>query len=149
MFEMRIADRDVKIALIIFLGICAVFDIKKREIPVVLILLGGICAVGLNLYQIFNGEIAVASIGSSFLIGLIFLAISFCTREKVGYADGLILLVSGLVLGFEQCLLGLCLALLLSSIYALWLLLMRKARRNSALPFVPFLTIGMGVGFFV
>lgn len=149
MLKMRIADSVGKIAFIIFLSVCAVFDIKKREIPIVLIFLGGIFAVGIKLFQIFSGEIAVVSVGSSLFIGLIFLLISFCTREKVGYGDGLILLVSGLVLGFYQCFLGLCLSLLLSSVYALLLLLMRKAERNSGMPFVPFLTIGMGVSFFV
>lgn len=139
----------MQIIFILFLGICAVFDIRKKEIPLILIILGGILATVMSVLRISGGEISVAGMGSSLLPGLFFLFVSFCTKEKVGYGDGLILLISGLILGFYQCFIGMCAGLLFSSFFALALLFMHKAGKDSGLPFVPFLTIGMGVSYFV
>lgn len=149
MFKMQVESRLVKVVFIIFLFICAVFDIKKKEIPIILIIIGIISSFGINIWQIFKGTISIAGVGASLLVGVFFLLISFCTKEKVGYGDGMILIVSGLVLGFDRCFLGLCISLILSSVFALLLLLLRKVEKTSGLAFVPFLTIGMGVSCFV
>lgn len=149
MFKMQIVSKFIQIVFIIFLGTCAVFDIKKKEIPFVLIIIGVISSIGINIWQIYEGRLSVASVGISILPGLFFILISFCTKEKVGYGDGLILIVSGLVLGFYQCFLGLCISLLFSSVFAMLLLILHKAERNSTVAFVPFLTLGMGVSLFV
>ena len=114
-----------------------------------MILVGIISSLGVNIWQIFAGAISVTGVGVSFLPGLFFLLISFCTKEKIGYGDGLILIMSGLVLGFYRCFLGLCISLICSSVFALFLLVLHKAKKDSELAFVPFLTIGMGVSFFV
>lgn len=149
MFKMRIDNVFFNIGFIIFLSACAVFDIRKKEIPISLILAGLTVALGINIWQIFEKTIFIADIGFSLLPGLFFLLISFCTKEKIGYGDGLILIVSGLAIGFYQCFLGLCISLICSSVFAIFLLILRKVEKNSGLAFVPFLTIGMGVSFFV
>lgn len=146
---MQVGGKLIKIALTIFLGICAVFDIRKNEIPIIMLVIGIISALGLNLWQISAGNISIADAGGALVPGLFFLFISFYTKEKVGYGDGLILLIAGLALGFYQCFFGLCLSLVFSAAMSILLLLMHKAEKNSGFPFVPFLAIGMGVSFFV
>ena len=145
---MRIGEVFVKVVFIIFLSACAIFDIRKREIPISLIMLGLISSFGINMWKLFEKTIFAADIGISLLPGLFFLLISFCTKEKIGYGDGLILIISGLVLGFYQCFLGLCISLICSSVFAIFLLVLHRVEKNSGLAFVPFLAIGMGVSFF-
>lgn len=117
--------------------------------PLILVVVGVVTAFGASLYQIGNGTISIFEAGLSLLPGVFLLLISFCTREKVGYGDGLILLAIGLFTGFYQCFLIVCISLIISSVFGLLLLVFRKADKNSEIPFVPFLVIGMGVGFFV
>ncbi len=146
---MRVGSSVIKILLILFLGICAIFDIRKKEIPLILILIGIVFSSGINIWQIYDKNITVADVGAALVVGVFMICVSFCTRERIGYGDGLILIVSGLMLGFYQCFLGLCISLVFSSVYALFLLLIHKADKDSGLPFIPFLTVGTGVSFFV
>lgn len=134
---------------LLYIGICAVFDIRHREIPF-LWLLGGIAAaVGVDIWQIREGIVTITAVGISLLPGIFFLLTSFGTGEKVGYGDGLLLLATGLFLGVYRCFLALCIGLVFSACAAVFLLLFHKADRHSRIPFVPFLLCGMGVLFFV
>lgn len=148
MFKMQI-DGIYNIIALVFLGVCAVFDIRKKEIPIIIIILGIIAALGVNVWQLFMGRADAADLALSLCPGLLFLLISFVTKEKIGYGDGLILIASGLWFGFYGCLFILCLGMLFSSIFSILLLVLHRADRNSSLPFVPFLLIGMGVSLFV
>lgn len=132
-----------------FLLVCAVFDIRERQIPTVLIAGGFATACGAKAWQIGSGAVTIGEACGSLLPGILFLLLSFLTREKVGYGDGLLLLVLGLCVGFRSCLIDVCIGLIGASIFALGLLVFRKAQRNSEIPFIPFLVMGMGVGFFV
>lgn len=146
---MQIGDICIKIFLIIFLAVCTVFDIRNKEIPLALILAGLSLAAGVNIWQVFTGAESLGSVGASLLCGLFFLLLGFVTKEKVGYGDGIILVIAGLLMDSYRCFVGLCISLILSSVFAIVLLVMQRADRNSALPFVPFIAIGMGVGLFV
>ena len=149
MFKMRIDNVYIEVVFIIFLITCAVFDIRKKEIPITLILAGFVVSFGINIWQLFEKAVFITDIGFSLIPGLFFLLISYFTKEKIGYGDGLILIISGLVIGFYQCFLGLCISLICSSVFAIFLLVLHKVEKNSGLAFVPFLTLGMGVSFFV
>lgn len=146
---MRIEDALIKGAVFVFLCICAVFDIRKKEIPFASAVSGMAAAGVLTLWRIGNGTASAAEIILSLLPGAFFLLVSRCTKEKVGYGDGLLLLITGLAVGFYQCFFGLCISLLLSAFFAAFLLILRKAEKESRIPFVPFLAAGMGVCFII
>lgn len=133
---------------IIYFGVCAVFDLRHREIPLLWILLGIAAATSIDIWQIKEGTVTITAVCLSLLPGIFFLLTSFCTREKVGYGDGLLILAAGLFLGVYRCFLAICVGLILSACTAVFLLLFRKADRHSRIPFVPFLLCGMGVLFF-
>lgn len=133
----------------IFLIICAVCDIRKKEIPLVTVIAGIIFSILIKILEIIFGNTTVISVVYEIFPGLFFVLLSFCTKEKIGYGDGLILIVCGMALGFDQCFIGLCIALLFSSVFSIVLLILHKVKRNSGLPFVPFIAIGMGVCLFV
>ncbi len=144
---MQIESSYIKGAVVIFLGVCTIFDIRKKEIPLILAGVGVMAAAGLTIWRIENGTIFAAQILLSLLPGLFFLLTGWCTKEKVGYGDGILLSITGLMVGFSQCFTGLCISLFLSAFYGVLLLFLHKAQKNSRIPFVPFLTMGMGVCF--
>lgn len=149
MFQMQIVNVLMEVILFILLCICSGFDIRKKEIPLVILIAGILTGLGIELFQICKGLTSIAGAGTSLLPGAFFILLSFCTGEKVGYGDGLLLIMSGLFLGFSKCFLVLCISLVLASAFALVLLVFRKAGRDSRLPLVPFIAVGMGVSFFV
>lgn len=139
----------MEVIIFVLLCICSVFDIRKKEIPLIILSAGFFAALGIDIWHIWKESASVAEMAASVLPGVFFLLIGFCTGEKIGYGDGLLLIVMGLFLGFGRCFLVVCISLVFSSAFALVLLVFCKAGRNSRLPLVPFLTIGMGVSFFV
>lgn len=127
---------------IVFMVICAVTDIRKKEIPIVLVILFGVlAAVYIGLFD----KQEISSILYSFIPGAFLLALSLCTKESIGYGDGLVVLVLGLMTGCQKCIFIVSIGLLAASICALALLVLRKVNGRSRLPFVPFLAIGLGV----
>ncbi len=133
----------------VYMGICAVFDIRHKEVSLLWILAGIAAASGFGIWRIALGAATVTGTGLSLLPGVFFLLMGFGTKEKVGYGDGLLLLAAGLFLGAYRCFLALCIGLAFSAATALFLLAFRKADRNSRMPFIPFLLTGMGVVIFV
>ena len=129
-----------------FMAVCSVIDIRKKEIPLPLI--GFFAAAALACSAVLG-----AGGWKAFLLSLIpgscLLLLGLCTRESIGYGDGLLVLVLGIILGLEKCLMTVGAGLAASSAYALVLLVLRKANGRSRLPFVPFLTAGLGVTFIV
>lgn len=81
----------------------------------------------------------------SLVPGLSMVFISWVTAGKVGIGDGLLLIAIGMGIGFENCIYVLCVALIFSCIVSGILLVLKKANRNTHIPFVPFITLGMGV----
>ena len=138
----------MKWIILIYMSVCTVFDIRRREIPLLLILFGIAAVLGINVWWIRAGIVTVAEIGIALLPGVFFLLTSFFTREKVGYGDGLLLIILGLLLGAYRCFLILSIGLVLSAVVSLLLLLLHRAGRHSQIPFAPFLILGMGVVFF-
>ena len=130
------------------MGVCMVYDIRHREIPLLILLFGIAAALGIDLWWIREGAVTVVETGAALLPGAFFLMTGFITREKVGYGDGLLLVILGLLLGAYRCFFILCIGLAFSAVVSLFLLLFRRAGRHSRIPFAPFLVLGMGVVFF-
>ena len=152
MFKMRIdiwlGNGVMEGISLIYMSVCAVFDIRHREIPLPLILCGIAAAFGINIWWIMGGTVTVLETGIALLPGVFFLLTSFFTREKVGYGDGLLLIILGLLLGVYRCFFILSIGLVFSAAVSLFLLLLHRAGRHSRIPFAPFLILGMGVVFF-
>ena len=134
----------VEILLFLFLAVCAVFDGLRKQIPLAVVWLGMLTAICLRLTGIM-GEEGVTAALLSLIPGAGFFLLSFLTREKVGYGDGWVLLMIGLFSGFSRFFLILLIGLLLESIVAMVLLLLKKVKRDKEIPFSPFLLLGMGV----
>lgn len=129
------------------MGILAVgsfFDIRWKKLPVALLLVGGIGGI----LCLISDNVA-AGIGAVFLNGMVgilpgagILLLSLLTEKKVGSGDGFVLMVLGLLQGISMVLLVFCVGLFLQSLWAVVLLVAKKADRQTCIPFVPFLLAG-------
>ena len=131
---------------LIFMTICVITDIRKKEIPVIVVALSGGCAL---LYTIILGENERSEILYSLLPGACLLFLGLCTKESIGYGDGLAAMAVGMWIGWKGCIIAMISGFLLSSICALALLICKKVRGKSRIPFLPFLAVGLGVFYVV
>lgn len=118
------------------LGICTIEDIRKREVCIYPVMLFGIAGIVMHLYyrnlSIYN---LLAGIG----VGVFLLLISKLTRGKVGEGDGVVLIASGIYLGFWENTRLLLHGLLFCGICSLILLVCKKKKGTDEIPFIPFL----------
>lgn len=132
-----------KISILLFLFICTIIDLRKRTLPVWILFAGSILILvislrkyGLDLFPVFKGMIP----------GIILGAISKATGEAVGYGDVWIVFLIGSYLGIWDTVTVVCSAFFLCSIVAAGCLIWKKFRKDTRIPFVPFLTVAyMGV----
>lgn len=116
----------------------SVWDIRKKELPATLLLTG----LGVSLvYGVWNGEGVRLLVG--LLPGMLLILMGFLTREKVGYGDGAMVIVIGLVTGWPGCFLIYLIAQFGVLFWAAVLLVCKRADRNMKIPFAPFLTAGI------
>lgn len=126
-----------------YLCIVSVWDIKNREIPMWLIAAGGILSASLGC---LSSETSAVLMGAGALVGMLFLLISWMTREAFGYGDSLMIAVTGIYLGFWNLLYMLVWAYVLAAIFAGYVLIQKGFCKKEAFPFVPFLLLAyMGI----
>lgn len=125
----------------------AVWDIRTRKIPYYLLAAGMLPAVLFLCLR--TGQSSLVSVTGKvtevlfcFLPGLFLLLLSLITDKKVGMGDGLMLLILGGMEGGRIAGLTFCCGLFLQSLFAVAVLVLRKANKQTALPFVPFLLLG-------
>lgn len=134
----------IEITVFLLLAVCAVVDGIKKEIPLAVVWCGILLAVILHINGSL-GEGTWAAALLSVLPGVVFWTISLITGEKVGYGDGWMLVMIGLFTGLRRCFLILFTGLMLESAVVLFLLAVKKISTDKAVPFAPFLLMGMGV----
>ena len=125
----------------VWLVVLSIFDIRYKRVPIWLILLGGVLAGGMEIYQyvIQTGEFAECGLGMIPGIALLLLALG---TQKAGWADGVVTMFLGSILGFRQCVLTVMLSLIFISVLSLLLLIFHRVNKGTKIPFIPFLTLG-------
>lgn len=122
----------------LLLGICSVNDWKKKTIPVILLIILSVVVV---VFAMFCDAVSTRMRVSGALMGLLFLLISKCTKESIGYGDSWLILLLGIHMGSLRALGVLFAAALLAGIVSLFFLWKYHWKRTATLPFVPFLSI--------
>lgn len=122
-----------------FFSISAYQDYRKRKINVYFLLTGGIIGLLVHLYSM---EFDIIEILFGMGIGIMILLYGFLLGGGVGFADGMILIVSGIFLGFEKNLEVFVAGLFLVGITSLFLSVIKKKGRTYRIPFAPFLLVG-------
>lgn len=128
----------------LILIVLAVFDIRTKSIPVWG--LGAVFAVSVVCCVTGSGNgIDIPGIVLACVPGAFMIVLSFMTEGKIGMGDGVLILGIGIGLGLEKTAYLLMGALIAGCIFSGILLVFKKAGKNTRIPFVPFITFGLGV----
>ena len=123
---------------LIFLGMGCYYDMKYKELPYRFLMLFLMMSVACNLILRYQ-DFVTWFIGGG--IGSVFLGTGWLTKEKIGYGDGIGLMILGVLKGWKGLIPVVFLAFVLSGIYGLWKLIGLKESVNSTMPFFPFLLL--------
>lgn len=124
-----------------WLLIMSVADIRSKRVPMWMLGIGALGAAGVLLYEGVNGELNSWQVCRGLIPGVILLAAAFATG-KAGQADGVIVILLGVLMGYDGCIAAALSGLFLLSLFSGILLALRRVKRNTKIPFVPFLTAG-------
>lgn len=83
------------------------------------------------------------------LPGLIVCAVGVLSRGAIGLGDGILVTIVGLYIGNNRTVMMLAWAFLAAFCWSVFLLLVRKKKRQEAFPFVPFLALGWVTALFM
>ena len=126
-----------KWAMFILLVICSISDWKWRSVRTRMLiwmsifgLLGGVWLLQKSLWLMLGG----------LLLGVLFLGISYMTKESIGYADSWIILILGIYLGLKDLAFLLVIAFFLAGFVSLGGIVLRHWKKKKAIAFIPFLT---------
>lgn len=124
------------IVLGVFLLIEGIRDLQKHKVSMITVMIAGILGVIFQFGIIQENGLKIIG---GILIGIVLLSLAKITREKIGYGDGWIFVVTGIYLGFRGNIYLLLLSLFLASLVSIYLLVFKMANRKTELPFVSFL----------
>ena len=124
--------------------IASIEDVRTKEIPAWEIVACAVISIAACALNVCRGKSDALGIFMSLLPGAGILFIALMSGEGVGFGDGFLLLAAGPALGPWISVMGLVAALFAGSIVSGILVVIRKAKRSTRIPFVPFMTLGMG-----
>lgn len=122
-----------------FLAGVSAEDIRTRKVPGELLIMMAVLAAS---YQIWMKELTWKSVLGGFGMGILFLFISYITREALGYGDSILICILGIFVGAAELIEILVLAWMGVAVVSMILLIKRKNSRKTAVPFIPFLLMG-------
>lgn len=125
--------------LVIVLVYWSIQDIRYMKIRIIELI---ILSVASYATLFFRGKVEMVYILGC-IPGIISVFISKVSAEKIGFADGGVLLVIGGITGIWGVLNIWIYAAFLAGIIGLFLIVKKKAGRTTKIPFVPFLTLGL------
>lgn len=127
---------------LLFLGWAALCDWKKKKIPRTVIGAGIVfCLIRILL----EGSGILAGSLMAAIPGAVLLLTAKISEEKIGYGDGVCVLLLGILTGYRACMAVLCISLFLLSITVIFLLLIKRVHKKSKIPFIPFLFAAKGI----
>lgn len=126
----------------------SIVDIRNRQVPLWMLMVQAVLAAGMLMRGGINGELSIGGICRAFIPGLILVAIALSTK-KAGWADGVVLLLLGVQTSYEKCMVAVLMALFLMAALSAVLLVFHKVKKDTRLPFIPFLTMGWVLGLFL
>lgn len=127
-----------KMLLLGVLAITAYRDWKEKVIYLYVPMLAGVAGLILHL---FYQEHTIMDVFCGTGIGAVVILIAMISGESIGIGDGVMLMVSGIFLGFWGNLALFFTALLLVGLAALFLVVIKRKEKNYRVPFLPFLLV--------
>ena len=127
-------------SLFFFLSAASVCDLKSRRIPLLLLALSG--SAGLLIFFMSHTMTPLEEV-LGIILGGAFISISLISEGRFGIGDGLAILIAGIHLGGREAGVTCLYAMLMSAMFSVALLMIRRCSKNREVPFVPFLLAGL------
>lgn len=125
----------------LWLGVLAVSDLRWKRVPVWLLAVSGMITTIMS-FCLYKWEIkGTTELVWGWVPGALLLLMAVTTK-KAGIADGIVLLLLSMSLGYRECIVSFVLSFLFMSFVSLLLLVLGKVKGNSKLPYLPFLLAG-------
>lgn len=124
---------------IIFLTIETIKDIKTQTVDLRELLFFLILGF---IVRILGVQESVWRIVPGLFVGVIMLLISFLSGEAIGYGDGMVVLVTGVLCGIRLTLLTLLIAFFVMAVFAICLIIRKGFYYREKIPFVPCILVG-------
>lgn len=126
---------------------CALIDLKRRIIPNELIIIGLAFRVGIYIYEVITLKGEIVSVLKTdligFCIGFVFLAlVSLITKGSMGMGDAKLFGVIGLTCGAFCTYSTLLISLILSALFSVAAILLKKMGRHDSFPYGPCIAVG-------
>lgn len=125
--------------LLLFLGIAAQLDLRSKSLGLIFLCAGFTAGVVL---QTLSGELSLWEIAGGAALGGAAVLISVLSKNGIGLADGFLLGICGVWLGFASAAVLMLISLLIMAAAAILMISLKKARFKDSLPFAPFLLAG-------
>lgn len=125
----------------VWMLVMSVTDVIRRRIPIWMLGILAALAAGVLFGTAQAGELRVMEVCRAAIPGLLLTAIALATK-KAGWADGVILLLLGIQTGYKSCLTAALVGLFLMALLSIVLLILHRVKKDTGLPFVPFLLAG-------
>lgn len=127
-----------------YLIILANCDVKEKRVPMWMLAFGTMCGGFKRLSESFiergNWQWNVLMMCVAVLPGIFLVAVAQITK-KAGIGDGWMLINIGLIETYKITIFLLGMSLMIMAIFSGILLLMHKVKKNTKLPYLPFLTL--------
>jgi len=120
----------------IMLTVCAIEDWYTKKITVLWPVTGMMIAVVIRLS---DGSFFAWEYWIGVLIGMFIFLLAIVSREQIGKGDGLVLVVCGFCLGWEQTLSLVLGAMIMFLIVGVMSIVYRNKSRNTVMAYLPFL----------
>lgn len=144
---MPVSEAIGYIATAIVLFAIMIVDWKTYKIPNLFVL--ALFGIGLGLllceFIFYKDEflfLAIQRIAGLVICVVLFYALSRFTKDGIGMGDVKLIAVMGWMLGFSLTILAVMFSLIICSIVACFLLVLKKKDKNDKIPFGPFLFLG-------
>lgn len=128
--------RVAELVTALFLIIAAYKDWRTKRVSCVLLAVMAVVILGMRLFII--EESLLSTIGG-IAIGVVFLTLSKCTGEAVGYGDSFLIFLLGIALGGKEALETVFIAMLFSCVCSIFYSIRHGWNRKHTIPFIPFL----------
>ncbi len=125
------------VTVIAILSYASFQDVKTHTVSAVPIAVALCIEAAAGLMQRGLSQVIIALIP-----GVLILLLSFFKGAGIGAGDGLIAMITGISLGIEAELISLYFSFILSSIFALLIIALKKGNKRTEIPFVPFMAAG-------
>lgn len=137
----------IKVIVFVYLCILGILDSRERQIPVLLLGIGGVMLAGVGIYQCIYDELGWIEMMTGIIPGFFMILVARFT-QKAGLGDGVVLIQLGICMGFHKVLLLLCFSMFLLSVVCIVLLITRKVRKETQMPYLTFLATTFLLGIF-